>query len=131
VCLDESITNVADVRHAVAAQAADQVAVKLNRLGLDALLEILELTARSRVGVQLGGTFDTSIGRRHLLAASGLPGVVDAAVGPPSAYLDMDLAPYPGLVNGSVQPDDAPGIGVEPDTGHLDALAIRSATIDL
>lgn len=131
VCLDESITNVADVRHAVAAGAADQVAVKLNRLGLDALLEILELAARSGIGVQLGGTFDTSIGRRHLLAASGLPGIVDAAVGPPAAYLQHDLVPYPALVNGTVRPDDAPGIGPEPGAAHLDTIALRTATVGL
>jgi O-succinylbenzoate synthase len=131
VCLDESITNVADVRHAVAAGAADQVAVKLNRLGLDALLEILELAARSGIEVQLGGTFDTSIGRRHLLAASGLPGIVDAAVGPPAAYLSEDLAPYPALMDGTVRPDAAPGIGVEPDAVHLDVIALETAKVEL
>ncbi len=131
VCLDESITNVADVRHAITAGATDQVAVKLNRLGLDALLEILELCRGSGVGVQLGGTFDTAIGRRHLLAASGLPGIVDAAVGPPAAYLESDLGPYPGLIDGSVQPDAAPGIAIEPDVEMLEAMAARSATIAL
>jgi O-succinylbenzoate synthase len=131
VCLDESITNIADVRRVVAAGAADQIAVKLNRLGLDALLEILELASRSGVGVQLGGTFDTSIGRRHLLAASGLPGIVDAAVGPPAAYLSNELAPYPALVDGTVQPDGTPGIGATPDQGHLDSIALRTATVGL
>jgi O-succinylbenzoate synthase len=131
VCLDESITNVADVRHAVAAGAADQVAVKLNRFGLDALLRVLDIAARTGIGVQLGGTFDTGIGRRHLLAASGLPGIVDAAVGPPAAYVTLELVPYPPLVDGAVRPDPAPGIGVEPEADHLDAIALRSTTVEL
>lgn len=131
VCLDESITSVADVRHAISARAADQIAVKLNRLGLDALAHIRALCRPAGVGIQLGGTFDTAIGRRHLLAASSLSGIVDAAVGPPAAYLAADLAPYPGLVDGMVRPDESPGIGITPDRSTLDDVAIRSTTVTL
>lgn len=129
VCLDESITNIADVRQVIALGAADVVAIKLNRLGLEALTEILRLCRSAGVGVQLGGTFDTSIGRRHLLAAAGLPGIVDAAVGPPSAYLETELAPYPQLVRGMVEPDPSPGIGIDPDTELLDDIALRSSIV--
>jgi len=131
VCLDESISNVADVRHAIAATAADQIAVKLNRFGLEALAEIQRLCLAAGIGIQLGGTFDTAIGRRHLLAASGLDGVVDAAVGPPAAYLETDLATYPPLVDGMVRPDDAPGIGIQPDSNAIDAIALRSTVTGL
>jgi O-succinylbenzoate synthase len=131
VCLDESITNMADTRRVLAIGAADQVSVKLNRLGLETLIGILDLCREAGVGVQIGGTFDTSIGRRHLLAASGLAGVVDAAVGPPSAYLADEIVPYPSLVDGMVRPDAAPGIGIEPNTAHLEEIAIRSATIEI
>lgn len=131
VCLDESISNIASVRQAIAADAADQIAVKLNRLGLQAFEAIRWLCAPTGIGVQLGGTFDTSIGRRHLLAAAGLAGVVDAAVGPPAAYLVSELAPYPPLRDGMVTPDDAPGIGIEPDTGALDDMALRSTIVGI
>lgn len=129
VCLDESITSIADVRHAIEAGAADQVAVKSNRLGLAALTEIRHLCQTAGVGVQLGGTFDTSIGRRHLLAAAGLPGIVDAAVGPPAAYLADDVGDYPALSGGMVRPDDADGIGIEPDAAVLDEIALRSTAV--
>lgn len=131
VCLDESISNIASVRQAIAIGAADQIAVKLNRLGLDAFDRIRRLCAPGGIGIQIGGTFDTSIGRRHLLAAAGLPGVVDAAVGPPAAYLETELAPYPPLRDGMVTPDDAPGIGVEPDVTMLDDIALRATVVTI
>lgn len=131
VCLDESVSNLADVRTVIAAGAADQIALKLNRFGLDVLTAARRLCGEADVGIQLGGTFDTAIGRRHLLAAAGLPGIVDAAVGPPLAYLAADVASYPTLVEGRVRPDPAPGIGIDPDRATLDGLALRTAVIDL
>jgi O-succinylbenzoate synthase len=125
VCLDESVPDLAGVERAIAAGAADQVSVKLNRSGLEALGATLSLCREAGIGVQIGGTFDTSIGRRHLLAAATLPGVVDAAVGPPSAYLKRDVASYPALVDGLVAPEDVPGMGGEPDITELDLAAIR------
>ncbi len=129
VCLDESIGSIQDLAMALTAEAADQVAVKLNRHGLARLREMLALARSHSVGVRIGGTFDTSIGRRHLLAASGLPGVVDAAVGPPAAYLVEDIADYPSIVAGFVAPSDAAGLGTEPDTAALTRLELRRATI--
>jgi O-succinylbenzoate synthase len=126
VCLDESVPTVAAVRVALDAGAADQIAVKLNRVGLAALRDILSMCLPAGIGVQLGGTFDTAVGRRHLLAASGLPGIVDAAVGPPSAYLATELGSYPSLIDGAVTPDDTPGIGLDVDTDLLDDIALRT-----
>ena len=131
VCLDESIGSVDDVAPVLEAGAADQLAIKLNRHGLTDLKEILRMARRHDVGVQIGGTFDTSIGRRHLLAAAGLPGVVDAAVGPPAAYLADDVADYPAVVAGSIAPSDAAGLGTEPDPRALERLELRRATIEI
>lgn len=131
VCLDESIGSTTDVATALAAEAADQIAVKLNRHGLTRLVEMLTLAQDHGVGIQIGGTFDTSIGRRHLLAASGLPGVVDAAVGPPAAYLADDVADYPAVVAGLVAPSDADGLGADPDPNALSKLGLRRITIEI
>ena len=131
VCLDESIGSTQDMTAALAAEAADQVAVKLNRHGLTRLGEMLTLARNHRVGVRIGGTFDTSIGRRHLLAASGLPGVVDAAVGPPAAYLVDDVADYPAIVAGLVTPPDTEGLGAEPDAAALANLELRRTTVEI
>lgn len=131
VCLDESIRSPQDAAVAIAAEAADQVAIKLNRHGLARLEEILALARAHEVGVRIGGTFDTSIGRRHLLAASGLPGVVDAAVGPPAAYLVDDVADYPAVVAGLVAPSDTDGLGTKPHAGALARLELRRITVEI
>jgi len=131
VCLDESISSVNDVAAVLEVGAADQLAIKLNRHGLTDLKEILRMARRHDVGVRIGGTFDTSIGRRHLLAAAGLPGVVGAAVGPPAAYLADDVADYPAVAAGSVAPTDAAGLGTKPDAGALQRLELRRTTIEI
>ena len=131
VCLDESITSTQAAAKVLAAEAADQLSVKLNRHGLVRLREILNLARDHKVGVRIGGTFDTSIGRRHLLAASGLPGVVDAAVGPPAAYLADDVASYPAVVAGVVAPSDTDGLGAEPNAEALAKLELRRTTVEI
>lgn len=130
VCLDESISSIADVEAVIATEAADQVSIKLNRYGLTDLKHVLDLARDHGVGVRVGGTFDTSIGRRHLLAASGLPGVVDAAVGPPAGYLAGDVADYPAVVDGLVAPTEADGLGTAPDVERLAQLEVRRATVE-
>jgi len=131
VCLDESIGSIADVAPVLAAEAADQLAIKLNRHGLSDLMEALELAADHNVGVRIGGTFDTSIGRSHLLAAAGLPGVIGAAVGPATGYLIDDVADYPALVAGSVAPTDTAGLGTEPEAQALERLELRRITVEI
>jgi len=131
VCLDESITSTQGAAKVLAAEAADQISVKLNRHGITRLREILNLTQDHKVGVRIGGTFDTSIGRRHLLAASGLPGVVDAAVGPPSAYLVEDVADYPEVTAGLVAPSDIAGLGTDPNDAALAKIELRRTAVTI
>lgn len=129
VCVDETIRSVADARGVLAAHAADLMSLKANRLGLSSTLQILSMCHQAGVGVKIGGTFDSAIGRRHLLAIAVLDGVVDAEVSPPGGYLAADVASYPPLIAGSVTPDDAPGIGADPIQGLLDDLEVRRQTV--
>jgi o-succinylbenzoate synthase len=125
VCLDETIVSVASAVAAIAAHAADVVSVKVGRLGLTATAAILASARTTGTGFKVGGTFDTAVGRRHLLAVATHAGVTDAEVAPPSGYLAADVADYPGLVDGAVTPDDRPGIGVDPDPDRLADLEVR------
>lgn len=129
ICLDETITSVAPAIAALAAHAADILSVKIGRLGLAAARAILASTRTTGAGFKVGGTFDTAIGRRHLLAFATLTGVTDAEVSPPAGYLDGDVADYPALDDGAVTPDEAPGIGVDPDPERLEALLVRRAVV--
>ncbi|MEX2322483.1 MAG: enolase C-terminal domain-like protein [Acidimicrobiia bacterium] len=125
VCLDESIASVASAVTAMAAHAADIVSVKVGRMGFEASRAILASGRATGTGFKVGGTFDTAIGRRHLLAFATLAGVTDAEVAPPSGYLAADIAEYPALDDGTITPDDAPGIGVEPDMDRVGELLVR------
>ena len=129
VCLDESVTS-RGADEILAAGAADVLALKVNRLGLTAATEILELGREAGVEVKAGGTFDTSIGRRHVLAFATLPGVIEGEVAPPAGYLAADVADYPEVIEGRVSPRGGPGIGAEPDRELLEGMIIRELKVD-
>lgn len=129
VGLDEAIRSTGDARRILQAGAADLLSLKANRLGLEAATKIRDLASSEGVAVKVGGTFDTSIGRRLLLAFATLEGVTDAEIAPPSGYLVTDVADYPDLVAGTITPDDRPGIGIDPDHDRLADLEIRRTTI--
>lgn len=131
VCVDEAITSEDDAARVIADGGADVLAVKLNRHGLGSFGRITAAAIKHGLAVRIGGTFDTSIGRQHLLAASGLPGVVDAAVGPPSAYLANDVAEYPSLEAGCVAPQPLAGIGTTPNDEALNLVEVRRATVEV
>ncbi|HEX5631135.1 MAG TPA: enolase C-terminal domain-like protein, partial [Acidimicrobiia bacterium] len=129
VCLDEEVRNPDDATRVLAAAAADVLALKVMRLGYDAALEILTMCRHAAVGVKAGGTFDTAIGRHHVLAFATLDGVIDAEAGPPTGYLTDTLAGYPGFENGTITPLSEPGIGVDPHPEAL-ATAVRSTVVE-
>jgi L-alanine-DL-glutamate epimerase-like enolase superfamily enzyme len=130
VCVDEAITSEGEASRIIASGAADVLAVKLNRHGLSSFGRIRTAATKHGLGIRIGGTFDTAIGRLHLLAASGLPGVTDAAVGPPSAYLASDVAEYPTLAAGRVAPRPLPGIGTNPNDEALSRVEVRRTTVE-
>ncbi len=131
VCLDETITSEEAAARALSAEAADILSIKLNRHGLGALRRIVATATEHGVGVRIGGTFDTTIGRLHLLAAAGLPGIVDAAVGPPSAYLAADVSRYPPISGGRVTPEPVPGIGAEPLDEAVRQVEVRRVVVEI
>lgn len=129
VCIDEDLRSVDDAARVLAAGAADVLALKVMRLGHDTAATILEMCRGAGVGVKAGGTFDTAVGRHHVLAFATRPGVTEAEAGPPAGYLDHTFGPYPDFAAGTITPFDAPGIGMDPDPDRL-AGAIRSAVVE-
>ena len=115
VCLDESVRTTETAAMAMSAGAGRMVAIKLGRHGWSDAVTILEQARDTGFEVKAGGTFDTAVGRRHLLAFATLPGVTDAEVAPPQGYLEDAFGDYPEVVNGTVTPSDEPGIGMDPE----------------
>jgi len=130
VCIDEDIHTASDAARVLDTGAADVLALKVMRLGYDTALAILERCREAGVGVKAGGTFDTAIGRHHVLAFATLDGVTDAEAGPPSGYMVDPLADYPGFARGTITPLDAPGIGIDPDPERLQAASVRSLVVE-
>jgi O-succinylbenzoate synthase len=126
LCLDEAIRSPEDAEKAMSAEAADVISVKVGRLGHRAAARIRAAALEHGIGIKAGGTFDTSIGRRHVLAFAST-GADFAEISPPSLYLEQDLGFYPGLENGSVVPEtsEAP----EPDRDEVERRAIRMRTM--
>lgn len=129
VCIDEDIRTEADAVRVLSAGAADVLSLKSMRLGYDTSLAILRRCRDAGVAVKAGGTFDTAVGRHHVLAFATLEGVIDAEAGPPSGYLVDPLGSYPEFVAGTITPFDEPGIGAGPDRQHLATMAVRTLTI--
>ncbi len=130
VCVDEDLRSVADADRVLSVGAADVLSLKLMRLGYDTALSILRRCRDAGVAVKAGGTFDTAIGRHHVLAFATLDGVSDAEAGPPEEYLKDPLADYPRFVGGTITPWDAPGIGVVPDQGRIATHLVRAFIVE-
>jgi len=129
VCIDEDLRTEADAIRVLETGAADVLSLKSMRLGYETSLAILRRCRQAGVAVKAGGTFDSAVGRHHVLAFATLDGVIDAEAGPPAAYLVDPLGEYPGFVNGTISPVDAPGIGPGPDPTRLVAASVRTLMI--
>ena len=129
VCLDEDLRSEADAARVLDAGAADVLSLKLMRLGYETTLAILARCRSAGIAVKAGGTFDSIVGRHHVLAFATLDGVIDAEAGPPAGYLIDPLGEYPGFIDGTITPVDAPGIGPGPDPTRLAGATVRSLVI--
>ncbi len=75
VCLDESITELADIPRIARAEMATAVSLKPGRLGPSLTLRALGLARRHAIDVKIGGLIETGIGRTMLVALSTHPDV--------------------------------------------------------
>jgi len=130
IAFDEELDDPARIDDVLRLGPGALLSIKLNRHGWDAFEAVAARARDAGVGLRVGGTFDTAVGRRHLLAAAMMPDVTDAAVGPPSAYLETDVAAYPEVVDGMVRTEPTPGIGVDPDPARVALVELRSLDLD-
>ena len=93
----------------------------------DAALEIHELCLARRVPVWCGGMLESGVGRAPNVALATLPGVTrPGALSPSQRYWERDLVdPGWDMIDGSLVPLAAPGIGVVPDRARIEADALR------
>jgi O-succinylbenzoate synthase len=130
ICLDESITCLADARHAIELGACRIINIKLGRVGGHAEARaIQEYALQHDIPVWCGGMLESGIGRAHNIAMSTLPGfTLPGDVSASARYWHRDIIEPPVVVSekGVISVPLTPGIGYSIDGS---ALASRSTNL--
>jgi len=126
VCLDETITDEAVCADVLRLGAADVVNLKPGRVGgILAAARIHDRCLAAGVPVWVGGMLETGIGRAAGLALAALPGcTLPTDLSAADRYWRRDLVTEPAVLgpDGTIRVPDGPGIGVEVDLDHLEAV---------
>lgn len=135
VCLDESITSIADARHAQELGACRIINIKLGRVGGHTEARMIQaFAAEKEIPVWCGGMLESGIGRAHNIAMSTLPGfVLPGDVSASSRYWEEDIIepPVTVSVNGTIKAPTNPGIGYDVNEARIEALTTRRETVKL
>jgi len=135
ICLDESITCLADARHAIELGACGIINVKLGRVGGHAEAKaIQEYAMRHDIPVWCGGMLESGIGRAHNIAMSTLPGFsLPGDVSASARYWHEDIIDPPVTVSdkGTITVPDSPGIGFSVNWERISSLTALHETLDL
>ena len=133
ICLDESITCLADAKHAIELGACRIINVKLGRVGGHSEAQaIQEFAAQNNVPVWCGGMLESGIGRAHNIAMSTLPGfTLPGDVSASARYWDEDIIEPPVTVSdeGTIKAPAGFGIGYELNLPRVEELTVRRETI--
>jgi o-succinylbenzoate synthase len=134
VCLDESILSADDARKALSVGAGRVINIKLGRVGgHEEARRVHDYCSERGVPVWCGGMLESGVGRAHNIAMSTragftLPGDVSAS----KRYWTEDIIAPPVEVTprGTIIPPSAPGIGFEVNEARLNAVTVRTETIE-
>lgn len=134
VCLDESITSLDRARDMMTLQAGRIINIKPGRVGgFAASLAIHDLCAANAIPVWCGGMLESGIGRAYNVALASLANFTKPGdISPSARYWSRDIVTpeWTMSADGMVHvPLDRPGLGVDVDTGRIDNLTVRAATV--
>jgi o-succinylbenzoate synthase len=134
ICLDESIHQSDDARHAVGLGACRIINIKLGRVGGHAEAGRVEAVCRERnTPVWCGGMLESGVGRAHNIAMSTLDGfTLPGDVSASERYWQEDIVEPAVTVTprGTIIAPDAPGIGFEIKRARVDALTVKRERIE-
>jgi O-succinylbenzoate synthase len=129
ICLDESITSLADARHALELQSCRIINIKLGRVGGHTEANRIQaFAAEHNIPVWCGGMLETGIGRAHNIAMSTLPNFTfPGDVSASSRYWEEDIITPPVTVSkrGTIEAPTRPGIGFEVNEALIEKLTVR------
>jgi len=125
ICLDESLTSPARVRHALEIGACTVVNVKVGRFGgLTQVERVQEECLRRGAPMWCGGMLETGVGRAHNIHLATMPGFVypgDTASASRTYARDI-VEQKLEAVNGMMPVPEGPGIGVTLDRAFLESV---------
>ena len=135
ICLDESITSVDRAEDMLTLRSGRVVNIKPGRVGgFGQSLAIHDLCESRDVPVWCGGMLESGVGRAYNVALASLPNFRKPGDLSPSArYWERDIVTPEWTMDssGRVQvPLDRPGLGVAVDLDRVDALTVRSTTLE-
>ncbi|REJ78724.1 MAG: o-succinylbenzoate synthase [Acidobacteria bacterium] len=135
ICLDESITSLADAKQAVDMDACRIINIKLGRVGgHTAARAIQDYAVGKGIPVWCGGMLETGIGRAHNIAMSTLEGfTLPGDVSASARYWDKDITEPVVEVSpaGTICVPNNKGIGYGVNEECVTGLTVRSETFEL
>lgn len=135
ICLDESITNLRDARHALELEACRIINIKLGRVGgHDEARAIQAFAALNDVPVWCGGMLESGIGRAHNIAMSTLAGfTLPGDVSASARYWEEDIIEPPVVVSqqGTIVALTGSGIGYQVKENLIEKLTVKKESISL
>ena len=135
ICLDESITCLADAKHAIELGACRIINIKLGRVGGHAEAKaIQDYAMKHDIPVWCGGMLESGVGRAHNIAMSTLPGfTLPGDVSASSRYWHEDIIDPPVTVSdkGTITVPDTPGMGFSVNWERILSLTNRHETLGL
>ncbi len=131
ICLDESLTTVADTEQALDMGACSVVCVKAPRYrSWLAAADVLDRCAGNGVAAWVGGMLDAGIGRHANVALAAHPGATVAGdIGDGRLTFTDDVTAPVEVGGGGVRVPDGPGIGVDVDPDALERLTVSTHTV--
>jgi len=135
ICLDESITCLADARHAIELGACRIINIKLCRVGGHTEAKaIQEYAMQHDIRVWCGGMLESGVGRAHNIAMSTLPGfTLPGDVSASARYWHQDIIEPAVVVSdkGTITVPETPGIGYAVNETFLGSKTTRTVTLQL
>ena len=129
ICLDESITCLADARHAIELGSCKIINIKLGRVGGHSEAKaIQEFAAAKEIPVWCGGMLESGVGRAHNIAMSTLAGfTLPGDVSASARYWHEDIIEPPVTVNerGVIIASSGPGIGYAINEAYVEKRTSR------
>ena len=130
VVVDEAVGSVHDAVGVIEADAADVLAVKPGRLGLEGCRVVHDVALAAGLRVKSSGLLETAVGRAHTLAVALLPAAVYSDLADDSWFFGDSASSLPWPVaEGWVSAPELPGIGIDPDLDALAPLIVREETV--